>query len=101
MKDCNPRNTPFLCRVKIEEESLNPLVNSKLYKHLIGCLIYLNQNRTYIFYAVSVASRHMDQPHENHWRESKRILKFVQGTRSHGIFYAAKYDLLVGFTNSD
>ena len=44
----------------------------------------------------------MDQPHEIHWREAKRILKFVQGTRTHGIFYKAKYDLeLVGFTNSD
>ena len=32
----------------------------------------------------------------------KRILNFVQGTRSHGIHYVAKYDLeLVGFTDSD
>ena len=37
-----------------------------------------------------------------HWMEAKRILNFVQGTRTHGIFFAAKYDLeLVGFTNSD
>ena len=35
-------------------------------------------------------------------RESKRILKFVQGTRTHGIFYKPKSDLeLVGFTDSD
>ena len=44
----------------------------------------------------------MDQPHEIHWREAKRILNFVQGTRTHGIFYKAKSDLeLVGFTDSD
>ena len=44
----------------------------------------------------------MDQPHEIHWKETKRILKFVQGTKTHGIFYKAKYDLdLIGFTNSD
>ena len=44
----------------------------------------------------------MDPPHDIHWRESKRILNFVQGTRTHGIFYKAKYDLeLVGFTDSD
>ena len=30
------------------------------------------------------------------------ILNFVQGTRTHGIFYKAKYDLdLIGFTDSD
>ena len=45
----------------------------------------------------------MDQPHEIiHWRAAKRILNFVQGTRTHGIFYKAKSDLdLIGFTNSD
>ena len=44
----------------------------------------------------------MDQPHEIHWRAAKRILNFVQGTRTHGIFYKAKSELdLIGFTNSD
>ena len=44
----------------------------------------------------------MDQPHEIHWIASKKILNIVQGTRTHGIFYKAKYDLeLVGFTDSD
>ena len=44
----------------------------------------------------------MDQPHEIHWKATKRILNFVQGIRTHGIFYKEKYDLdLIGFTNSD
>ena len=44
----------------------------------------------------------MDQPHDIYWRESKRILNFVKGTRTHGIFYKEKYDLeLVGFIDSD
>ena len=44
----------------------------------------------------------MDQPHDIHWRAAKRILNFVQGTRTHGIFYKEKYDLeLVGFTDND
>ena len=44
----------------------------------------------------------MDNTHEIHWREENTILHFVQGTKTHGIHYVAKYDLeLVGFTNSD
>ena len=44
----------------------------------------------------------MDHPHEIHWRASKKILNFVQGTRTHGIFYKANSDLeLIGFTDSD
>ena len=44
----------------------------------------------------------MDQPHEINWRAAKRILNFVQGTRTDGIFYKEKSDLdLIGFIDSD
>ena len=102
MKYCKPSKTPFLSRVKLEEVGSSPMVNNTLYRQLIGCLLYLTNNRTDIYYVVSVASRYMDQPHEIHWKASKRILNFVQGTRTHGIFYIAKSDLdLIGFTDSD
>ena len=102
MKYCKPRNIPFLSGVKLEEAGSSPMVNNTLYRKSIGCLLYLTHTRPDIYYGVSVASRHMDQHHEIHWRESRRTLNFVQGTRTHGIFFAAKYDLeLVGFTHSD
>ena len=78
------------------------MVNNTLYRQLIGCLLYLTHSRPDIYYAVTVDSISMDQPHDIHWRASKRILNFVQGTRTHGIFYKAKSDLdLIGFTDSD
>ena len=44
----------------------------------------------------------MDSTHDIHWREEKRIFHFVQGTKTHGIHYVAKFDLeLVGFTDYD
>ena len=44
----------------------------------------------------------MGQPHEISWREAKRILNFVQGTKTHGIHYVAQSSLeLVGFTDSN
>ena len=55
-----------------------------------------------MYYAMSVAYRNMDRLHEIHWRAAKRILNFVQGTKTHGIHYVAQSILeLVGFTNSD
>ena len=64
--------------------------------------MYLTHTRPDLSYAVSVASRYMDQTHKIHWKAAKSILNFVQGTRTHGIFYKAKYDLdLIGFTDSD
>ena len=92
-----PRKTPFLLGFKLEEVGSSPMVNNTLYRQLIGCFIYITQSRPNLSYTVSVSLRYMDQPHEIHWREAKRILNFVQGTRTHGIFYEAKYDLdLIG-----
>src|SRR5713101_1599000 len=102
MKDCKPSKTPFLSGVKLEEADSSPIVNNTLYRKLIGCFLYITHTRPDISYAVSVASRYMDQPHEIHWKAAKMILNFVQGTRTHGIFYKAKFDLdLIGFTDSD
>ena len=102
MKECKPSKTPFLSGVKLEEAGSSPMVNNTMYRQLIGCLLYLKHTRPDISYAVSVASRYMDQPHEIHWKAAKRILNFVQGTRTHGIFYKAKSDLdLIGFNNID
>ena len=77
MKYCKPSKTPFLSVVKLEEADSSPMVNNTLYRQLIGCLLYLTYTRPDISYALSVASRYMDQPHEIHWRAAKRILNFV------------------------
>ena len=69
MKDCEPSKTPFLSGVKLEQVNSTPLVNNTLYRKLVGCLLYLTHTRIDISYVVSVEYRHMDQPHEIHWRE--------------------------------
>ena len=45
---------------------------------------------------------YMKQPHDIHWKASKRILQYIQGTRTYGIHYAADFEIeLVGYTDSD
>ena len=66
MKYSKPSKTPFLSGVKLEEAGSSPMVDSTLYRQLIGCLLYLTHTRPDISYAVSVASRYMNQPHEIH-----------------------------------
>ena len=61
MKDCKASKTPFLLGVKLEEADSLPRVNNTLYRQLIGYLLYLTHTRPDICYAVSVASRFMDQ----------------------------------------
>ena len=93
MKYCKPSKTPFFLVVKLEEASSSLMVNNTLYRKLSGGLLYLTHTQLGLYYVVSMALRYMDQPHEIHWKASKRILNFVQGTRTHGIFYKAKSNL--------
>ena len=73
-----------------------------IYRQLIGSLLYLTHSQPDIYYAMNDISRYMQQPHDIHWKEAKRILQYIQGTRTYGIHYALDFKLeLVGYTNSD
>ena len=102
MTDCKEPHFPFLSGVSLEEGNSTPQVDSTLYHQFIGSLLYLTHSRPDICYAVNFVSRYMQQPHELHWRAVKRILQYVQSTRTYCIHYAADFELdLVGFTDSD
>eukprot|EP00253_Pinus_taeda_P011418 PITA_11418 len=47
-------------------------------------------------------SKYMQEPHGLRWKAAKRVLRYVKGTSSFGIFYAADCPLsLIRYTNSD
>jgi hypothetical protein len=102
MADCKSSLTPFLSGVKLEDGGDIPLVDNTLYRQLVGSLLYLTHSKQDLSYAVSVVSRFMQEPHELHWKVTKHILQYVQGTITFGIHYAADSTLdLIGFTDSD
>eukprot|EP00253_Pinus_taeda_P008206 PITA_08206 len=102
MADCKPAPTPFLSGVRLEDGGDTPLVDSTLYRQLVGSLLYLTHSRPDLSYAVGAVSRYMQETHELHWNAAKRILQYVQGTITFGIHYAAGTALnLLGFTYSD
>jgi len=77
-------------------------VDPTLFKRLVGSLIYLIVTRPDIMYGVILISRFMENPKESHWKEGKRILRYVNGTIDFGIKYStSKYFRLIGYTNSD
>ena len=50
---------------------------------------------------MNYVSRYMHNPHDIYWKATKRILQYIQGTRTYGIHYAADSELeLVGYTDS-
>ena len=86
----------------MEEGGSTPLLDSTLYKQLIGSLLYLTNSRPDLSYVMSVFSRFMQEPHELHWKETKRTLHYLKGTIELGIHYFAGAQLyLISFTDPD
>ena len=59
MTDYKYAPTPFLSRVKLEDGGETPLVESTLYRQLVGILLYRTHSRPDLSYAVGVVSRFM------------------------------------------
>ena len=66
MTDCKATSFCFLSGIKLEEGGSTPLVDSTLYKQLIGSLLSLTYSRRDLSYAMNVVSRFMQEPHELH-----------------------------------
>ena len=73
-----------------------------IYRQLIGSLLYLTHSQPDIYYAMNVVSSYMQHPHDIHWKAAKRILQYIQGTKTYDIHYVVDSELeLVGYTDSD
>ena len=58
------------------------------FREAVGALMHLTTaTRPDIAYAVSFVSRFMENPQEEHWVAVKRIFRYLQGTKMHGICY--------------
>eukprot|EP00253_Pinus_taeda_P007829 PITA_07829 len=97
-----PVPTPIVMGLNLSKEDCSSNVKLTLYKSMIGNLMYLTATRPDIMYEVSLVSRFMETPKEKHWKATKIILRYVNGTKEYDIFYIGTNDFrLVGYTDND
>ncbi|XP_027190520.1 secreted RxLR effector protein 161-like [Cicer arietinum] len=105
MADCNPASIPMEINAKLEIEIEEKLVDSTLFKQVVGSLRYSCNTRPDICYSLGVVSRFMERPKHSHWLALKRIMRYIQGTIGHGIMFAIdlKHENkdVVGYLDSD
>ncbi|GMG39212.1 unnamed protein product [Aspergillus oryzae] len=73
------------------------------YRNAVGCLMYLMVGtRPDLAAAVGVLSQFAADPCPTHWQALKRVFRYIQGTKTHGIeFYAANEEGLQGYSDAD
>jgi hypothetical protein len=102
MEQSKPISTPVEEKLKLTRERDGKRVDPTHYKSLIGSLRYLTATRPDIVYGVGLLSRYMEEPRVSHLQGVKRILRYIKGTLTEGIFYGNNNDVkLVGYTDSD
>ncbi|XP_068466643.1 secreted RxLR effector protein 161-like [Phaseolus vulgaris] len=73
------------------------------YAFVIGSLMYAQTcTRPDISFAVGMLGRYQSDTGLDHWKTTKKVLRYLQGTKNHMLTYR-KFDHLevIGYTNSD
>lgn len=101
MGNYNNVSTPLMPYEKRKEES-DELTNPRIYRSMIGGLLYLAVTRPDLAFAASYVSRRLAQPRELDLQDAKRVLRYVTGTIDHRLNYQGSGQVeLVGFSDSD
>ena len=100
--DSKPTPTPGSVTKPISKFDGIPLDDPSEYRRLIGSLQYVTMTRPDISFAVNRACQFMQQPTSTHLLAVKRILRYLAGTKSHGITFTASKSLsLSAFSDAD
>lgn len=84
---CKPISTPMEPNLKLCAYDGKDLDDTRMYRQIVGSLIYLTISRPDITFVVGIVSRFMQKPKKPHLEAVKRILRYIKGTIDWGLFY--------------
>nr|GEV45125.1 ribonuclease H-like domain, reverse transcriptase, RNA-dependent DNA polymerase [Tanacetum cinerariifolium] len=87
MADSNDTKIPMDLGTKlVKAEDGNP-VDATYYRRLIRSLGYLLHTRPDLNYSVGLLSKFMQDPKDHHLKAIKQVIRYIKGTKKHGIIY--------------
>ena len=111
MESSKPVSTPLASHFKLNKdqspktEEERAKMDSKPYASGVGSLMYaMVCTRPDIAYAMSIVSRFIADPGEEHWNALKWIMRYIAGTLTLGLIYRCKNRSdaeVTGFVDSD
>jgi len=102
MDNCKESSTPMATNCNLDIDESGKGVDKTKYRGMIGSLLYLTAIRPDIMHSVCVCARFQSCPKESHLTAVKRILKYLKGTKSLGLWYPRGANIsLVGYSDSD
>jgi hypothetical protein len=102
MENAKPIKTPILTNGHLDLNEDGKAMDQKVYRSMIGSLLYLCTSRPDIMLSVCMCARFQANPSKYHLMAVKRILRYLVYTPYHGLWYSksSTFDLL-GYSYSD
>ncbi|GMI85146.1 hypothetical protein HRI_002183900 [Hibiscus trionum] len=73
--------------IKLDKDEGGKCVDSKLYRSMIGSLLYLTASRPDIMFSVCLCARFQASPRESHLVAIERIFRYLRDTPTLGLWY--------------
>jgi hypothetical protein len=102
MKNDKPIKTPMGTNGHLDLDTRGKSVDWKLYRLMIGSLLYLCASRLDIMLSVCMCARFHANPKEVHLRAMKRIMRYLVYTPKFGLWYpkGSTFDL-ISYSHAD
>jgi hypothetical protein len=102
MKDAKPIKTPMGTNGHLDLDTGGKSVDQKVYRSMIGSLLYLCASRPDIMLSVCMCARFQADPKKVHLRAVKRIMRYLVYTPKFGLWYpkGSTFDL-IGYSDAD
>ena len=102
MDNAKSITTPMATTTKLDKDDDGKSVDEKVYRGMIGSLLYLTASRPDIMHSVCVCARFQANPKESHLVAVKRILRYLVGTNKLCLIYPMhdSFDLK-GYSDAD
>lgn len=85
LSHATPVPSPCTTNANLSLGDSAPFHDPVKYRQMVGALQYVTLSRPDITFAVNKVCQFMHSPTTNHWSAVKRILRYLQGTASHGL----------------
>jgi hypothetical protein len=102
MMELKPYKTPMSTSVDLHTDTEGNDVDQKLYRSMIGSLLYLCASRPDIMFSVGKCARYQAAPKESHLVAVKRIFRYLLHTPNFGLWYPKGSSFhLMGYSDAD
>jgi hypothetical protein len=85
INDAKDISTPMGSNRNLSSDASGNMVDQKLYRSMIGSLLYMTTSRPNVMVSVCICARFQASLRERHLKTTKRILRYLKHTQNVGL----------------